>query len=119
MNTCPFTIHFKIIKACSKVFVECNASKLFSPYTDLSNGSDQITNTELWLERIFLRFQYTEEESDMCRGELLEITETLQHECENKMIVGAWCIAVAIWNGKRVGLNLCNFGRELYSFHQV
>ena len=47
---------------------------------------------ELWLERILLRFQYTEEESDMCKGQLLEFTETLQHECENNMIFEAWHI---------------------------
>ena len=30
-NTCPITIHFKTISVCSKVFVECNAAKLFNP----------------------------------------------------------------------------------------
>ena len=70
--------------------MQCNQT--FSPRTYLSNDSDRITNTKLWLGRTLLRFQYTEEESDMCKGELLEITETLRHECENKMIVGAWCI---------------------------
>ena len=92
MNTCPFTIHFKIVNACSKVFVECNAAKLFNPRDYPSDDNDQITNTELWLERILLKFQYTEEESDMCKGELLEFTETLRHECENKTIFEAWRI---------------------------
>ena len=32
---------------------------------------------ELWLERILLKFQYTVEESDMCKGEILEFTKTL------------------------------------------
>ena len=47
---------------------------------------------ELWLERILWKFQYTKEESDMCKGELLECTETLWHECENKTIFEAWRI---------------------------
>jgi hypothetical protein len=92
MNTCPYTIHFKIISACFKVFVECNAPKLFSPHNYPSNDSDRITSTELWLGRILLKFQYTKEESDMCKGELLEFTKTLRHECENKTIFEAWCI---------------------------
>ena len=47
---------------------------------------------ELWLERILLNFQYFEEENDMCKGELLQFTETLRHECENKTIFEAWRI---------------------------
>ena len=69
-----------------------NATKVFSPCNYPSNDSGRITNTELWLERILLKFQYMEEESDMCKGEPLEFTETLQHECENKTIFEAWRI---------------------------
>ena len=69
-----------------------NAAKLFSPCNYPSDDSDRITNTALWLERILLKFQYIEEESDMCKGELLEFTGTLQHECENKTIFEAWRI---------------------------
>jgi hypothetical protein len=47
---------------------------------------------ELWFERILLKFQYTEEESEMSKGELLESTKTFQHECENKMIFEDWRI---------------------------
>ena len=39
-----------------------------------SDDFDQITNTKLWLERILLKFQYIEEEIDMCKGQLLEFT---------------------------------------------
>ena len=66
-----------------------NAAKFFSPRNYPNDDSDQITNTELWLESILLKFQYTEEENDMCKGELLEFTETLRHECENKTIFEA------------------------------
>ena len=52
----------------------------------------QITNIKLWLEKILLKFQYTEEESDMRKRELLEYTKTIQHECENKTTFKAWCI---------------------------
>ena len=41
---------------------------------------------------ILLKFQYTEEENNMCEGELLEFTKMLRHECENKKIFEAWCI---------------------------
>jgi hypothetical protein len=47
---------------------------------------------ELWLKRILMKFEYIEEESDMYKGELLEFTETLRHECENKTIFETWCI---------------------------
>ena len=112
-------MHFKIISVCFKVFVECNATKIFSPCNYPSDNSDQITNTKLWLKRILLKFQYTEEQSKMCKGELLGFTQTLQHECENKTHSKFGTYVVAIWNDTQIGLNLCNFGRKLYSFHQV
>ena len=99
-----------------------NAAKLFSPRNYPSDDSDRISNTELWLERILLKFQYIEEESDTCKGEHLEFTETLRHECENKTIFEAWriCGSNLEWhtNWPKVQ-NLCNFGKKLYSFHQV
>ena len=39
-----------------------------------------------------LKFQYTEEESDMCKREFLEFMETLHYECENKTILEVWHI---------------------------
>ena len=54
-----------------------NATKFFSPRNYPSNDSDRITNTELWFESIWLKFHYIEEESDICKGELLEFMETL------------------------------------------
>jgi hypothetical protein len=41
----------------------------------------------LWLKRILLKFQYIEKKNDICKEELLEFTETLSHECENKSIL--------------------------------
>ena len=73
-------------------FPEFNVAKPFNCQNYSSNDSDQITNTKLWLKRILLKFQYTKEKSDMCKGEILEFTETLQHKCENKSIFEAWCI---------------------------
>ena len=71
----------------------------FDPHNYPSNDSDRITNIELWLERMLLKFQYTKEESDMCKGEFLEFTETLQHKCENKQYLRLGVYVVAIWNG--------------------
>jgi hypothetical protein len=47
-----------------------------------------------------LKFQSTKEESDMCKGELLEFTETCQHEHENKMKFEAWriCCSKLEWH---------------------
>jgi hypothetical protein len=53
------------------------AAKFFSPRNYPSADSDQITNTALWLEKILLKFQYTEEENDMCKQKFYEFTETL------------------------------------------
>ena len=69
-----------------------NATKFFIPHNHPSNDSDGITNTKLWLGKILLKFQYTKEENDMCKGELLKFTETLRYECENKTIFEAWHI---------------------------
>ena len=71
------------------------ATKLFSPHNYPRIDSDQITNAQipkLWIKRILLKSQYIGEESDMCKGELLEFTETLQYECENNLIFEAWHI---------------------------
>ena len=51
-----------------------NAAKNFSPRNYLSDDSDRNTNTKLGRKRILLTFQYTKEESGMCKGELLELT---------------------------------------------
>ena len=75
----------------SQTFQYSIQPNFFCPHNYPSNDSDQITNTELWLKRILLKFQCTEE-SDMCKGELLEFTETFRQECENKMICEAWPI---------------------------
>jgi hypothetical protein len=61
-----------------------NEAKFFNLRNYPNDDSDRITNIELWLKRILLEFQYIEEESDMCKGKLLEFMETLRHECENK-----------------------------------
>ena len=67
-----------------------NAAKNFSPRNYPSNDRDWITTIKLSLERILLKIRYTKEENDMCKGKLLEFTETLRHECENKKIFEAW-----------------------------
>ena len=74
-----------------------NASKFFSPCNYPSDDSDQITNTKSWLNMISP--QYTEEGSDMCKGELLEFTETPQHDLENKTYLRLDTYVVAVWNG--------------------
>jgi hypothetical protein len=63
--------------------------QILSPRNYPSDDSDQNTNAKLGLKRILLKFKYAKEESDMCEGELVEFTETLQHECENKIIFEA------------------------------
>ena len=54
-----------------------NGATFFNPRNYPSDDSNRITNTKMWLKRILLEFQYTEEESDMCKGELFEFMETL------------------------------------------
>jgi hypothetical protein len=83
------------------------------------NPIQTMITTELWLERMLLKFQYIIEEKDMCKGEPMEFAETLRHECEIKTLFKASAYVVAIWNATQIGLNLCNFGRKLYSLHQV
>ena len=67
-----------------------NATKLFGPHIYPSNDIDRITNIEFWLEWILWKFQSTQEESGMCKGELLKFMRIFRHECENKMIFEAW-----------------------------
>ena len=52
-------------------------AKKFSPHNYPSDDSDQITNTELWPEKILLKFQYTEEENDICKAKFSKFTESL------------------------------------------
>jgi hypothetical protein len=69
-----------------------NATNFFNLHNYSSDDSDRILNTKLWLERILLKFHYTKEENDMCKGELMGFTETLQHECEIGTIFKDWRI---------------------------
>ena len=66
-----------------------NKAKIFNLRNYPSDDSDRNTNTDLGLKRTLLRFQFTKEESDMCKRELLEFMLTLQHECENKTVFEA------------------------------
>ena len=59
-------------------------------------------------------WSYIEEESDMCKRRLLEFTETLPHERENKTEWNLDAYVVAIWNGTQIGLNLCNVGKPIF-----
>ena len=67
----------------------------------------------MWLKRILLKFQYTKEESDMCRGELLGFMDTLWHECENKTIFEARCICSSNLEWLTNWPNLHNFGKKI------
>ena len=84
-----------------------------------SDDGDQTTNTEPWLERILLKFQYTTKENNMCKEELLELMETHRHECGTRRYLRLGMYVVAVWSSIQIGLNLCNFGKRLYSFHQA
>ena len=77
---------------CFPNFLVFNVAKLFSPRNYPNDVSDRITYTKLWFKRILLKFQYNGEESDMCKGELLEFTEILRLECENKTTFEVWHI---------------------------
>ena len=46
--------------------------------------------TEEWLERLFVKFQTSEEEQDQCRGECLEMVETMREMIPNKSLFEAW-----------------------------
>ena len=97
-----------------------NAANFFNLHNYSSDDSDQILDTKLWLERILLNFQYIDEESDMCVRENswnLLIHFNMSSRLERYLRLGA-CV-VAIWNGTHIGLDLYNFGTNLYSFHQV
>lgn len=43
-----------------------NAATIFSSCYNLSDRSDQITNTKSWPKRMLLNFQYTPKESNKC-----------------------------------------------------
>jgi hypothetical protein len=44
----------------------------------------------VWLERLFVKFKTSEEEQDRCRGEFLEIVETMKEIIPNKSLFEAW-----------------------------
>ena len=83
-----------------------------------ANDSDQITNTKLWLERIMLKFQSTEEEYDMCK-ENYDLWKHFDMSVRANRYLRLGAYVVAFWNGTRIGMHLCNFGKKLCSFHQI
>ena len=60
-----------------------NATKIVGPRNHPSDENDQITNTALWLERVFLKFQYTKEEIMTCVSE----TMSGENQCNGGRLV--------------------------------
>jgi hypothetical protein len=67
-----------------------NACKLFSPNLYPANDDERTHITKEWLERLFVKFQTSEEEQDRCRGECLEMVETMREIIPNKSLFEAW-----------------------------
>jgi hypothetical protein len=67
-----------------------NACKLFSPNLYPANDNERSHIIEEWLERLFVKFQTFEEEQDRCRGEYLEMVETMREMIPNKSLFEAW-----------------------------
>jgi hypothetical protein len=44
----------------------------------------------VWLERLFVKFQTSEEEQVRCRGECLKMVETMREMISNKSLFEAW-----------------------------
>ena len=85
----------RVVHALNDRFLDLSifkATKIFSPHNHPNDDSDRFTNTKLWLKGQLLKFQYPKEENDTCKGKLLEFTETLWYECENKTIFETWRI---------------------------
>jgi hypothetical protein len=68
----------------------CNACKLFSPNLSPANDDERTRNTEEWLERLFVKFQTSEEEQDQCRGECSKMVKTMREVISNKSLFEAW-----------------------------
>ena len=84
-----------------------NACKLFSPNLYPANDDERTHITEEWLERLFVKFQTSEEEQDRCRGECLEMVETMREMIPNKSLFEAWEFACTTpeWSINWPGLN--------------
>jgi hypothetical protein len=67
-----------------------NACKLFSPNLYPANDNERTRILEEWLERLFVNFQTSEEEQDQCRGECLEMVETMRDVIPTKSLFEAW-----------------------------
>jgi hypothetical protein len=67
-----------------------NACKLFSPNLYPANDDERTRITKEWLERLFVKFHTSKEEQDWCRGECLEIVETMREMIPNKSLFEAW-----------------------------
>ena len=57
-----------------------NATKFLNPRHHLSDDGDHITDIELWLKIILLKFQYNVKENEMCKGEILKSTPPCKEE---------------------------------------
>jgi hypothetical protein len=70
-----------------------NACKLFSPNLYPANDDERTRIIEERLERLFVK---TFEEQDRCRGECLEMVETMREMIPNKSLFEAWAFAGTI-----------------------
>jgi hypothetical protein len=84
-----------------------NACKLFSPNLYPANDDERTHITEEWLERLFVKFQSLEEEEDWCRGECLEMVETMREMISNKSLFEVWeFVGTTLeWSINWLGLN--------------
>ena len=67
-----------------------NACKLFSPKLYPADNDERSRITEEWLERLLQKFQVLDQERDQCRGECLELVETMREMIPNKSFFEAW-----------------------------
>ena len=112
----------KVVHVLNDCFLDLlvfNAMKLFNYHQNISDDSDWITNIELWLEMIPVKFKYTTKKSDMCKGELLQFKEPYNISVRTKQYLRLGMYVVAIWSGIQIGLDLCSSSKRLYSFHQI
>ena len=81
--------------------IQCDQT--FQPSNYPNDVSDRIINTELWLERILLKFQYTEEGVTCVRENSWNLWKHFDMSVRTKCYLRLGAYVATIWNGTQIG----------------
>jgi hypothetical protein len=97
-------------------YMLCNACKLFSPNLSPANDDERTRNTEEWLERLFVKFQTSEEEQDQCRASVRRWWRPWERLSQISLCLKLGSLHVPLQSDQSIGMVWVTCGGQLWWF---